>query len=189
MANLPGTVIAAQITTGDTANTFSIGDTNLMQGGHHTVQTLVNRDEISAARRHDGMTCWVRDLGVMYQLVGGTLNTDWKPAPTTLTQAAGSFAGSILYPDLAGPAYQLYTVNGNVDIQLGNAAVDSPAVRSVTARIIATGTGTYSLNFLDNSTWVGNGEPGQIVGAQHVLINFTSLGTTSADVYAAYTST
>lgn len=88
MAQLPGTVVSAQITTGDTANTFSIGDTNLMQGGHHTVEDLTARNAIPAERRHDGMTCWVRALRTMYQLVDGIDNANWQLAAAALNQAA-----------------------------------------------------------------------------------------------------
>lgn len=189
MASLPGTVISAQITTGDTANDFSIGDTNLMQGGQHTVDSVADRDLITAARRHEGMTCWVRDERVMYQLVGGITNSDWIPAATSLAQGDGAYSGTTLTPDLTGPAYQSYTINGNVDITLTNAAVTSPEVRSVTTRFIASGSGTYALTFTGTHTWLGNGVPTEIIGAKQMLINFTSFGTADADVYAAYTST
>lgn len=79
MSQLLGTVISAQITTGDTANTFSIGDTNLMQGGHHSVTYTEERDGISTDRRREGMTCWISGtVATLYRLVGGTNNTDWQ---------------------------------------------------------------------------------------------------------------
>ena len=80
---LPGTVIAAEITTGNTDNTFSIGDTNQMQGGHHSVTTLNERDAITVERRRVGMTCWVSGtINAMYLLATGINNVDW-----TLTQS------------------------------------------------------------------------------------------------------
>lgn len=77
MPAIPGTIVAAQITTGNTANTFSIGDTNEMQGGHHSVATLVDRDAITTERRVEGMTCYVTATVTTYQLQGGITNADW----------------------------------------------------------------------------------------------------------------
>lgn len=87
--SLTGTVIAAQITTGNTDNTFSIGDTNLMQGGHHQVETIADRDAITIERRMEGMLCYVISVetdpsnnpsvmeGILYRLVGGITNDNW----------------------------------------------------------------------------------------------------------------
>lgn len=77
MPVIPGTIVAAQITTGNTANTFSIGDTNEMQGGHHSVATLVDRDAITTERRVEGMTCYVTATVTTYQLQGGITNANW----------------------------------------------------------------------------------------------------------------
>lgn len=100
MGELLGTVISAQITTGHTANEFSIGDTNLMQGGHHSVTYIEERDGITDPRRREGMTCWVAGtVATLYRLVGGTLNTDWQ------VDTSGTAAGTVyhnLLPDLQG---------------------------------------------------------------------------------------
>ena len=77
MGQILGTVIAAQVTTGNTANTFSIGDTNEMQGGHHSVQTIGDRDAITTERRTEGMTCYVVLTQQVFRLVGGTDNSNW----------------------------------------------------------------------------------------------------------------
>lgn len=104
--SLPGTVIAAEITTGDTDNTFSIGDTNLMKGGLHQVIDLNARDAITTARRAEGMLCYVAyndpdpsaslnpsDVGpAMYQLIGGTTNDHW--VQVFLSTSSEGIAGS-----------------------------------------------------------------------------------------------
>ena len=76
---IPGTVIAAKVTTGNTDNTFAIADANEIQGGHHSVATLADRDAIPADRRVEGMTCWVVASGTtaVYRLVGGIANVNW----------------------------------------------------------------------------------------------------------------
>ena len=76
-ADIPGTVVAAKITTGNDANTFSIGDTGEMAGTPKQVATIVARDAIPTARRVEGMTCWVIAENAEYRLVGGTANANW----------------------------------------------------------------------------------------------------------------
>ena len=104
MPEILGTVVAAPVTTGNTANTFSIGDTNEMQGGHHSVATLTDRNAITAERRREGMTCWVAANSKLYRLVGGTGNSSWAEvaggAPTTQyvhDQAVPSASWSIVH--------------------------------------------------------------------------------------------
>jgi len=130
MAQIPGTVIAAQITTGDTANTFSIGDTNQMQGGHQSVAFLEERDAITDDRRREGMTCWVAGTTAMlYRLVGGTDNASWREVvyAGTLAQAAydlasiGTNVGTNAY-DLAQFAYNLAAIGTNVGTNAYNLA-------------------------------------------------------------------
>ena len=53
--SIPGTVVAAKITTGNQANTnFGIGDTAEMTGTPKQVADLTSRDSIPAARRTEG---------------------------------------------------------------------------------------------------------------------------------------
>lgn len=79
-ANIPGTVVAAKITTGNTANIFSIGDTDEMGGTPKQVADITARDAIPAARRTEGMTCWVLSENAEYRLVGGVANANWTQA-------------------------------------------------------------------------------------------------------------
>jgi len=155
---LPGTVIAAEITTGNTDNTFSIGDTNLMQGGHHSVTTLSERDSIAMERRRVGMTCWVSGtVNLNYQLFSGTNNADWivatPPAPSLSTLPDVSipspsdnqvltYSGSLwvaLNPvdqvalDIANSAYAIAVTGTNVGYQ-------AQAVANLALQIATTGT-------------------------------------------------
>ena len=61
--SIPGTVIAAKITTGNSNNTFSIGDTLEMGGTPKQVPDMQSMTNIPAARRTEGMTCWVTGTG------------------------------------------------------------------------------------------------------------------------------
>lgn len=77
MPAIPGTIVAAPITTGHTDNTFPIGDANEILGGHHAVANLTARNAISPLRRVEGMTCWVVSDQKLYRLVGGIENIHW----------------------------------------------------------------------------------------------------------------
>lgn len=77
MSQVLGTIIAAEITSGDTVNTWSLGNLNFFQGGHKTAATLADRDAITTERRLEGMSCWVIATAQMFRLVGGTDNSNW----------------------------------------------------------------------------------------------------------------
>lgn len=81
MAQIQGTVIAAQITTGDTLNTFPVADVNELQGGLMSVADLTARDAIPSTRRKVGMEVFVSADGLTYQLYGGTANINWRERP------------------------------------------------------------------------------------------------------------
>lgn len=102
MSEILGTIIAAQITSGDDSNTWSLGDLNFFQGGHHCAGTLAQRDAITAARRHEGMTCYVAETQQVFRLVGGTDNANWTVdgVPTSLVMVADSA--------LAGADFAIY---------------------------------------------------------------------------------
>lgn len=77
MAQIPGTVIAAKVTTGDTTNTFPVADQNEIQGGIHYKTSIAERDAIPDTRRYRGMECHVADNDTTYKLIGGILNSHW----------------------------------------------------------------------------------------------------------------
>jgi hypothetical protein len=106
MASIPGTVVAAKITTGDTVNTYAIGDCNEMQGTVHSVADNTARDAITTARRREGMYCYVISSETTYQLVGGVDNTDW----VEVSSGGGSDADSISNNYTAGEAISAYNI-------------------------------------------------------------------------------
>jgi hypothetical protein len=77
MSQLLGTIIAAEITSGDTANTWSLGNLNLFQGGHKTASTVSDMNAITNERRLEGMSCWVTTTQQLFRLIGGTNNANW----------------------------------------------------------------------------------------------------------------
>lgn len=92
-ATIPGTIVASKVTTGNTANTFSIGDTGEMLGTTKQVPNSTSMMAITPERRSIGMTCYVVDEDNEYRLVGGIDNTNWvllqhyvpQPPPTPVT--------------------------------------------------------------------------------------------------------
>jgi hypothetical protein len=118
MAQIPGTVVAAQVTTGDTSATYSIGDTNEMQGGHHQVADLAARDLISTDRRSEGMLCWVISEQQAFRLIGGIDNADWQPESTDPTGlpleiAARIYADGTVAQQGSEYAYSLFLTGTN----------------------------------------------------------------------------
>lgn len=109
MASIPGTVVAAKITTGDTVNTYAIGDCNEMQGTVHSVADATARDAITSDRRREGMLCYQIDNEKTYQLVGGTANTDWVEY-----SASPSGGGFSIYQVAVGPSETYTTVGAAV---------------------------------------------------------------------------
>ena len=141
MSQLLGTVISAQITTGDTANTFSIGDTNLMQGGQHSVTTIEERDAITTERRREGMTCWVAGtVNTAYRLTGGTLNYNWHEVTTAGTTTLAALSDvSIPSPE----TNQVLTYNGSLWVASDPTSTVAPGAFTFYPDDIASGTNGY----------------------------------------------
>jgi hypothetical protein len=72
----PGDVFVPA-TIGGLGDVFPLHRASDFLGGHRTVDTITNRDAISAAHRDEGMTVWVCDVQKQYRLVGGITNADW----------------------------------------------------------------------------------------------------------------
>lgn len=83
-AAIPGTVVLNKITLGDTtATNKSIGETVEMKGTPKQVADLTARDAVPAARRTEGMECWVVSENKSFRLVGGISNTNWLAVTTS----------------------------------------------------------------------------------------------------------
>ena len=140
---IPGTIIAAKVTTGNTDNTFAIADLNEAQGGMHLVSTVAERDAIPAARRQNGMTVWVSNTTSLWRLVGGITNSDWV---LDTTYSIGTLAQD-LYQE------QTYRV-----VNDGTISVDvSQALTIAQLALSFTGTDAYELAQEQNYRVVNDG--------------------------------
>ena len=79
MAALKGTILASKIVPTDSLDTYATHDDTYGRGGHRSVDTIVERDEISLERRKEGMTVYVKSTKVKYVLEGGLTNEFWTP--------------------------------------------------------------------------------------------------------------
>ena len=79
MAKLQGTILASKIVPTDSLDTYATHDDTYGRGGHRSVDTIVERDEISPERRKEGMTVYVKSTKVKYVLEGGLTNEFWIP--------------------------------------------------------------------------------------------------------------
>ena len=79
MAALQGTILASKIVPTDSLDTYATHEDKYGRGGHRSVDTIVERDEISPERRKEGMTVYVKSTKVKYVLEGGLTNEFWLP--------------------------------------------------------------------------------------------------------------
>jgi hypothetical protein len=78
-----GTNVAATITTFTDADTYATAYANEIQGGRHSVDTIVDRNAISKSRRKVGMICYVQATDLPYKLKNNpatdtTQDSDWE---------------------------------------------------------------------------------------------------------------
>lgn len=66
---------------------FPIAEANDLLGGHHQVNTIVDRNAIPTERRQELMLCSVVSDGKTYQLVGGIDNINWVDFRPILTKS------------------------------------------------------------------------------------------------------
>jgi hypothetical protein len=78
MAAIPGTVVGSPIVPTDTADVYPTHKATYGLGGYRCVADNTARDAIPAGRREVGMFVYVLDVLILYQLVGGITNSDWK---------------------------------------------------------------------------------------------------------------
>lgn len=85
MAALSGTLLASRIVPTDSEDTFATHDAFWGRDGHRSLDTLADRDAITAQRRKEGMTVWVISEQKEYRLIGGIENSNWKKVNTNYT--------------------------------------------------------------------------------------------------------
>lgn len=112
-ASIPGTIVAAAITTGDTANDFATAFTFEIQGTMKQVPDLTARDAISADRRTEGMFCYVTGETNLYVLEGGTNNANWalwsSPTNSLTLVTVNNFVETNIFSSFT--ATNIYTTN------------------------------------------------------------------------------
>ncbi len=96
MSKLQGTILASKIVPTDSLDTYATHDDVYGAGGHRSVDTIVERDEISPERRKEGMTVYVKSTKVKYVLEGGLTNEFWEAEST-----GGSTGGIVEFSSLA----------------------------------------------------------------------------------------
>ena len=78
MAALQGTILASKIVPTDSLDTYATHDDKYGRGGHRSVDTLEERDNITTPRRKEGMTVYVKENKTKYILESGIENANWK---------------------------------------------------------------------------------------------------------------
>ena len=89
MAKLQGTILASKIVPTDSLDTYATHDDKYGRGGHRSVDTIVERDEITTERRKEGMTVYVKENRTKYILESGLTNEFW------VVEAAGGSGGDV----------------------------------------------------------------------------------------------
>ena len=77
MAALQGTILASKIVPTDSLDTYATHEDKYGRGGHRSVDTLEERDNITTPRRKEGMTVYVKENKTKYILEGGIDNANW----------------------------------------------------------------------------------------------------------------
>ena len=77
MAKLQGTILASKIVPTDSLDDYATHEDKYGRGGHRSVDTLEERDNITAPRRKEGMTVYVISEESNYRLKGGIANENW----------------------------------------------------------------------------------------------------------------
>jgi hypothetical protein len=91
MAKLSGTVVVSTVVPTDTQDTHATHEDKYGKGGHRSVDTLEERDNITTPRRKEGMTVYVKENKTKYILESGIVNANWKvdssgdSSPSSLT--------------------------------------------------------------------------------------------------------
>lgn len=91
MAALQGTILASKIVPTDSLDDYATHEDKYGRGGHRSVDTLEERDNITAPRRKEGMTVYVKENKTKYILESGIENVNWKvdssgdSSPSSLT--------------------------------------------------------------------------------------------------------
>jgi hypothetical protein len=107
------------------------------------------------------------------------LQTAW--AGTVSYSEQTPWAGT-MFVDLQGSTYQRIPINGDTLIEVINPSV----VKGVTAILVSGTVANSPIRFTDGIIWFGQEEPDVLVGGQRLIVNFTSFGSVTTEIHAAY---
>ena len=99
MAKLQGTILASKIVPTDSLDTYATHEDKYGRGGHRSINTLEERDNITTPRRKEGMTVYVVSEESDYRLKGGVADENWVKeensslGPTILNSKVDKEAG------------------------------------------------------------------------------------------------
>lgn len=106
MAKIDGTIpLSGVIAPLDSNDEYPVTEDIYNKGGHRSVPSILDRDNITALRRKEGMIVFVEADSINYQLVGGT----WE------VFAGSSGAGDKTYNHIQGVAETTWNVEHNLN--------------------------------------------------------------------------
>lgn len=128
MPSIPGTYVGSGLSPGNTLNTHETHRAKYGQGGHRTVATTTERNQIPPLRREEGMLVYVVADGLVYilkagaPLTGNTTNGNWdvfntgggggKTVTAVQTGAYTAAANEIVRVDSTGAAFTVTLPSG-----------------------------------------------------------------------------
>lgn len=115
--------VTGTVTTTDTQDTYATHLDELGKGGYRVVDTIADRDDISSERRTEGMLVYVVADSMMYQLIGGSNNSNWiQPEFDTTSSLTDQY---IFRGDASGKAVESADlIDVELDLILLNQKVD-----------------------------------------------------------------
>lgn len=205
MPAIPGTVIAAKVTTGHTDATFPVADQSEIRGGHHVAADLTDRDLIPAERRMEGMTCWIIADQVTYRLVGGIENVHWSLV--VASAGSGTYVertGDVMSGRLEAPSFRVQdelmvypdtTLEVDFDgkaFQTGTLTLDGTLAtvnwgvgKQVALRIISDGT-DHTLDLAPGIRTLNTPAPFFLPAGRMAIASFASFGPAESDTIMVY---
>jgi hypothetical protein len=207
MPAIPGTVIAAKVTTGHTDATFPVADQSEIRGGHHSAIDQAERDLIPLERRVEGMTCWVVADQATYRLMGGVDNIHWTLVVAGSGSVTGDYvarSGDVMTGRLEAPAYRVQdelVVHLNPELvvdfdgkafQTGTLTLDGTLVtvnwgagKQVAVRLISDGT-DHTLDLAPGIRTLSTPAPFFVPAGRIAIASFASFGPAESDTVMVF---
>lgn len=154
MAQIPGSVrVTGFIAPSDSQDVYASHDSFYGKGGFREVETLLERDAITAERRRQGMLCFVKDTKKIYQLLNGIENVDWEELAISGFEPEVT---KVLHVDIN--RLDDYTARGTLDKPFKSIQEAVTASTSGTTIHVVRGTYTENLVFPSGVSLVSNAQ-------------------------------